>query len=83
MLIPPASAGGSLSLESIADSIKLLATLAGIIVIAYAGLMLTVSKDALARNQWKEVLLSVIIGLCIVYIAPLIGSMFSGGHYCG
>jgi len=75
--------GGSLSLESIADSIKLLATLAGIIVIAYSGLMLTFSRDALARNQWKEVLLSVLIGLCVVHIAPLIGSMLSGGSYCG
>ena len=72
-----------MSLESIADSIKLLATVAGIISIAYAGLMLTTSKDAYTRSQWKDVILGVIIGLCIVYIAPVISSMLSGGHYCG
>ncbi|MFH1260320.1 MAG: hypothetical protein ABII39_00125 [Candidatus Micrarchaeota archaeon] len=72
-----------MSLESIADSIKLLATVAGIISIAYAGLMITTSKDTYARSQWKEVIFGVIIGLCIVYLAPVISSMFSGGHYCG
>jgi type IV secretory pathway VirB2 component (pilin) len=70
-------------LQAIADGIKLLATLAGIVVIAYSGLMLTVSKDPLARNEWKEVILGVLIGLCIVYLAPIIASVFSGGSYCG
>ncbi|MBU0591304.1 MAG: TrbC/VirB2 family protein [Candidatus Micrarchaeota archaeon] len=72
-----------MSLESIADSIKLLATVAGIISIAYAGLMLITSKDAYARSQWKEVIMGVVIGICIVYLAPVISSMLSGGHYCG
>lgn len=72
-----------MGIEAIADSIKLLATLAGIIVIAYSGLMLTVSREPMARNQWKEVILGVVIGLCIVYLAPLISSAFSGGSYCG
>ena len=72
-----------MSLDAIADSIKLLATVAGIIMIAYSGLMLTVSQDPISRKQWKDVILGVIIGLCIVYLAPLIGSMFSGGQYCG
>lgn len=72
-----------MGLESIADSIKLLATLTGVIMIAYAGLMLTASKDPIFRNQWKEVILGVIIGLCIVYLAPIISSVLSGGNYCG
>ncbi|MBI5227177.1 hypothetical protein HY988_01185 [Candidatus Micrarchaeota archaeon] len=72
-----------MGLQAIADSIKLLATLAGIVVIAYSGLMLTTSKDPIGRNQWKEVILGVIIGLCIVYLAPIIASVFSGGNYCG
>ncbi len=72
-----------MTLEAIADSIKLLATVAGIVMIAYSGLMLTISQDPIFRKQWKDVILGVIIGLCIVYLAPLIGSMFSGGHYCG
>ena len=72
-----------MSLEAIADSIKLLATVAGIVMIAYSGLMMTMSQDQMMRKQWKDVILGVIIGLCIVYLAPLIGSMFSGGQYCG
>ena len=72
-----------MSLGDIADSIKLLATVAGIVMIAYSGLMLTVSQDSISRKQWKDVILGVIIGLCIVYLAPLISSMFSGGQYCG
>jgi type IV secretory pathway VirB2 component (pilin) len=70
-------------LEAIADSIKLLATLAGVIVISYSGLMLISSHDPIARNQWKEVILGVVVGLSIVYLAPLIASVFTGGSYCG
>lgn len=71
-----------MGIEAIADSIKLLATLAGVIMIAYAGLMLTASKDQIARSQWKEVILGVIIGLAVVYLAPIIASVFTGGNYC-
>ena len=72
-----------MSLAAIADAIKLLATVAGIVVIAYSGLMLAVSKDALARSQWKDVILGVVIGLSIVYLAPILSSVFIGGRYCG
>lgn len=72
-----------MDINAIADSIKLLATIAGVLVISYSGAMLTISKDAMARNQWKEIILGVIIGLSIVYLAPLIGSELSGGSYCG
>lgn len=72
-----------MSLASIADSIKLLATVAGIIVIAYAGLMLIVTKNTNDKNEWKEVIIGVVLGLSIVYLAPVISTIFSGGHYCG
>ena len=72
-----------MGIDAIADSIRLLATIAGILVISYSGLMLTISRDAIARNEWKEVILGVVIGLSIVYLAPLIGSGLSGGSYCG
>lgn len=72
-----------MGIEAIADSIKLLATLVGVVMIAYAGFMLTTSKDPMARSQWKEVILGVIIGLSIVYLAPIIASVFTGGSYCG
>jgi type IV secretory pathway VirB2 component (pilin) len=70
-------------IEAIADSIKLLATLSGVIVIAYSGFMLAASQDPVSRSQWKEVILGVIIGLSIVYLAPIIASVFTGGSYCG
>lgn len=72
-----------MSLASIADSIKLLATVAGIVVIAYAGLMLIVTKNTNDKNEWKEVIIGVVLGLSIVYLAPVISTIFSGGHYCG
>lgn len=72
-----------MSLASIADSIKLLATIAGIVVIAYAGLMLTVTKNINDKNEWKEVIIGVVLGLSIVYLSPVLSTIFSGGHYCG
>lgn len=72
-----------MSLADIAADIELLATVAGIVVIACAGLMLITSKNPVTRDQWKEVILGVVIGLCVVFIAPIIGSLLSGGHYCG
>jgi type IV secretory pathway VirB2 component (pilin) len=70
-------------LEAIADGIKLLATLAGVVVVSYSGLMLMASQDPLIRNQWKEIILVVVVGICIVYLAPSLASVFSGGSYCG
>lgn len=71
-----------MSLQSIADSIQELAVLAGIIVIAYSGLMVITSRDPAVRGQYKEIILGVIIGLSIVFLAPLLASMLSGGSYC-
>lgn len=75
--------GGSLTLVEIENAIELLATLAGILVIAYSGLMLIATKDPVLRSQWKDVILAVAIGLSVIYLAPLLGSFLSGGHYCG
>lgn len=72
-----------MTLQSIADSIKLLAMIAGIIVISYSGVMLITSRDPIARNQWKESIMAVVIGLCIVFFAPIAASVISGGSYCG
>lgn len=72
-----------MSLAAIADTIKLLATVGGILMIAYSGLMLAASQDHYARRKWVDVIQIVVFGLCAVYLAPLLGSMLSGGHYCG
>ncbi|MBI5227673.1 TrbC/VirB2 family protein [Candidatus Micrarchaeota archaeon] len=72
-----------MTLDAIADSIKTLAVLAGVIVISYSGFMLMTSKESIQREQWKEIILAVVIGLCIVFLAPLVASTLSGGKYCG
>lgn len=71
-----------MSLESIADSIKTLAVLSAVIVIAYSGFMAMTSTDPLSRNYWKEMITGVIIGLSIVFLAPVLASALTGGSYC-
>jgi len=71
-----------MTLQSIADSIKLIAAFAGIIVIAYSGFILITSRDPAIRAEWKEIILGVIIGLCVVFLAPWLATVFSGGSYC-
>ncbi|MBI5046975.1 hypothetical protein HZC07_04575 [Candidatus Micrarchaeota archaeon] len=71
-----------MTLQAIADSIKLLASIAGVLVIAYAGVILMFSNNPHERSHWKEIILGVVIGLCIVFLAPVISSILSGGSYC-
>ncbi|MBI5222824.1 TrbC/VirB2 family protein [Candidatus Micrarchaeota archaeon] len=72
-----------MTLADIANDITMLSALAGIIMIAYSGFMLITTRDPAMKNQWKEVILGVVIGLCIVFMAPWLASVFSGGTYCG
>ncbi|MGV8085473.1 MAG: hypothetical protein ACP5N9_04455 [Candidatus Bilamarchaeum sp.] len=72
-----------MTLDAIAGAVRLLATIASILVISYAGLMLITSKDALVRAQWKDVILGVLLGLSIVFLAPIISTSLNGGSYCG
>lgn len=72
-----------MTIDAIADSIKTLAVLAGVIVISYSGFMLMTSRDPMQREQWKEIIIAVVIGLCVVFLAPLVASTLSGGNYCG
>jgi type IV secretory pathway VirB2 component (pilin) len=72
-----------MALEAIADTVRLLAIIASILVISYAGLMLLTSKDALVRAQWKDVILGVLLGLSIVFLAPIISTSLNRGSYCG
>ncbi len=72
-----------LALEAIADSIKLLAVLAGVLVTSYAGFMLITDTNPYTRNEWKEVILGVVVGLSVIFLAPWLSSALSGGNYCG
>ena len=68
---------------SLASSLKTLAIFLATITIAYSGFSLTTSRDPQAREQWKEIIAGVIIGLVLLFLAPLIAAQLAGGHYCG
>jgi uncharacterized membrane protein len=69
--------------SSIAASLRVLAVFFGVIIFAYAGFVLITNQNPETRNEWKEIIAGVLIGLCILFIAPVIGSVLSGGSYCG
>ena len=68
---------------SLAESLKTIAVFFATITIAYAGFSLATSRDAEKRNEWKEVIAGVFVGLILLFLAPLLAAQFSGGHYCG
>jgi type IV secretory pathway VirB2 component (pilin) len=68
---------------SIATSLKAISVFFGVVVFAYAGLVLMTNQNPETRNEWKEIIAGVVIGLCILFLAPIIASSLSGGSYCG
>lgn len=68
--------------EGAAATLKALAVFFATIVIAYAGFTLLTSQDAQQREEWKEILAGVFVGLVLLFLAPLIASQFSGATYC-
>jgi putative Mn2+ efflux pump MntP len=69
-------------LLSIANTIKALAMFFATIVISYAGLTLVFSKNPQQREEWKEVIAGVIIGLILLFLTPLIASQLIGATGC-
>ncbi len=69
--------------SAVADALKAFAVFFGVIVLSYAGFVLITNQNPEARNEWKEIAAGVIIGLCILFLAPLLASAFTGGTYCG
>lgn len=67
----------------LANSLKLLAVFFATITIAYAGFTLATSRSVEQREEWKEVIAGVLIGLVLLFLAPLLASQFSGATYCG
>lgn len=68
-------------IEEIASALRSLAIIFSVLIISYGGIILITSKDPVRRNEWKEILTGVFIGLSLIFIAPLIS--FAGGGYCG
>jgi ATP/ADP translocase len=64
--------------------IQLFAVLGGILAAAFAGFVLSTSHDLTERNNAKMLLGSVVIGLIIVWLAPLVVKELVGaGDVCG
>ncbi len=70
-------------MEAIAGTVKAIAVFFGVIVIAYAGLVLMTSRNPAQRAEWKEIVVGVFVGLSVIFIAPIVASLLGGGSYCG
>jgi type IV secretory pathway VirB2 component (pilin) len=71
-----------MDLTEIAAAIRAVAVFFSVIVCAYAGLVLMTSRNPVQRAEWKEVLIGVFVGLSVIFLAPLVATMLSGGSYC-
>ena len=64
--------------------IQVLGTIAGVLIAAYGGFVLASSNDIAERNAAKGLLGGVIIGLIIIWIAPLLVKSLTGAtDVCG
>ncbi len=64
--------------------IQLFATVGGVLVAAYSGFQLATSHDLNERNNSKMLLTGVVVGVIIVWIAPLLVQNLAGaGSVCG
>jgi uncharacterized membrane protein len=64
--------------------IQILGTIAGVLVAAYAGFTLASSHELTERNTAKALLGGVVIGLIIIWIAPiLVKSLVDSSDICG
>jgi len=66
----------------LANTIKTFAVFFATITIAFAGFTLATSRNVQQREEWKEVIAGVFIGLILLFLAPLIASQLSGATYC-
>ena len=64
--------------------IQVFATIGGVIAAAYAGFILATSNDIAERSAGKRLLEGVILGLIIIWIAPLVVQYLIGtANVCG
>ncbi|VVB69981.1 Uncharacterised protein [uncultured archaeon] len=71
-----------LGLNDLTSFIKSLVTILSLITLAYAGFRLMTSDDTMGREDAKQIITFTIIGLCIVWLVPLIVVLIAGGTYC-
>ena len=64
--------------------IQVLGTIAGVLIAAYGGFVLASSNDIAERNTAKGLLGGVVIGLIIIWVAPLlVKSLVGATDVCG
>ena len=64
--------------------IQVLGTVAGVIVAAYSGFILASSHEIEARNSSKLLLAGVVIGLIVIWLAPLVvQNLVGASSVCG
>ena len=64
--------------------IQLFGTIGGVLVAAYAGFQLATSHETAERNNAKTLISGVMLGLIIIWIAPLlVKSLVGAGDMCG
>lgn len=64
--------------------IKLLGTIVGVLVASYAGFTLASTHDLTEKNQAKALLGGVVVGLIIIWLAPLLVTNLVGAtSICG
>ena len=66
----------------LANTIKTFAIFFATIVIAFAGFTLATSRSVDQREEWKEVIAGVFVGLILLFLAPWIAQQLSGTTYC-
>lgn len=71
-----------LDLSQIAEFLKALAAVSSVLIISYGGFTLMTSQNPNTRNEWKEIVVGVMIGLSLLFLAPIIAQTLSGGNYC-
>jgi uncharacterized membrane protein len=68
---------------ALAGYMKAVAVLFATLAITFAGFSLATNMNPSEREEWKEVIAGALIGLVLLYLAPIIAAQLSGGSYCG
>ena len=64
--------------------LQVIGTIAAVIVVAYAGFILASSHEIEARNSSKLLLAGVVIGLIVIWLAPLVvQNLVGASSVCG
>ena|GEM_PF-1585828 len=67
---------------ALAGYMKAVAALFATLAITFAGFSLATSMSPSEREEWKEVIAGALIGLVLLYLAPIIAAQLAGGSYC-